>query len=193
MKTPLRSARFAIFTAVAFALAIHSPLHAEEKPAPPAQQKKLTPEEEKQIYEVLAAVREAEKLIVQGKYGEAEKHLRAMVKVMERVLGAEHPDTLGSRNNLADNLEHQGKHTAAEQEHRAVLKIQERVLGAEHPDTAQSCHDLAVCLEAQDKLPEALALMQRAERDWTKILGADHLNSHMAKAGRELIEAKMKR
>ena len=51
------------------------------------------------------------------------------------MLGAEQPDTLASRNNLAVVLSDLGRLREAEAEHRAVLEISTRLLGAEHPDT----------------------------------------------------------
>jgi hypothetical protein len=62
---------------------------------------------------------------------------------VERTLGAEHPDTLTSRNNLAGVLSRQGELQQAAEPYRAVLEILERTLGAEHPDTLTTRHALA--------------------------------------------------
>ena len=51
------------------------------------------------------------------------------------MLGAEHPDTLGSVNNLAYCLETLGDASAALPLYRRALESSERVLGAEHPTT----------------------------------------------------------
>ena len=72
-------------------------------------------------------------LDVQGKYSEAEKEHRAVLAIQEHVLGPKHPDTLRSRNNLANALQNQGKYSEAEKELRLVLPVEERVLGPEHP------------------------------------------------------------
>ena len=79
----------------------------------------------------------------EGKYAEAEAEYRAVLKLREKVLGPEHPDTLASRNNLAGALYGEGKYAEAEAEYRAVLKLREKVLGPEHPDTLLSRNDLA--------------------------------------------------
>ena len=115
-----------------------------------------------------------------------------MLVSRERVLGAEHPDTLKSRNNLAETLRAQRKNAEAEEVHRAALGIMERVLGAEHPNVFTSCANLALCLEDQKKLPESLVLMQRAETGLRNTLGPEHPYSKLAKEGRERIEAAMK-
>jgi len=49
----------------------------------------------------------------QGHYSEAETILRDIVSIREEVLGPEHPDTLASRNDLAQALSEQGKYAEA--------------------------------------------------------------------------------
>ncbi len=49
--------------------------------------------------------------------------------IKERVLGAEHPDTLTTRHNMAWALDKQGKYDEAMRIYEEVLNIQERVLG----------------------------------------------------------------
>jgi hypothetical protein len=58
------------------------------------------------------------------------------------VLGAEHPDTLASANNLAGSLSKQGKYADAEQMLLATLASQQRVLGPAHPNTLQTASNL---------------------------------------------------
>jgi hypothetical protein len=45
----------------------------------------------------------------QGKYDEPEKMQREVLTVRKGVLGADHPDTLTTADNLADSLSGQGK------------------------------------------------------------------------------------
>jgi hypothetical protein len=70
------------------------------------------------------------------------------------VLGADHPHTLTSRNNLALVLHGQGLLVEAAAEHRAVLHARERVLGADHPHTLTSRNNLAAVLRDQGTLDE---------------------------------------
>ena len=58
------------------------------------------------------------------------------------MLGAEHPDTLLSANNLAAYLSNQGKHTEAERMLLAALASLQRVLGPAQPDTLQTASSL---------------------------------------------------
>ena len=110
----------------------------------------------------------------QGHYSEAETILRDIVSIREEVLGPEHPDTLASRNILANALRGEGKYAEAEAEHRAVLKLREKVLGPEHPDTLGSRNNLANALDSEGKYAEAeaenRALLKLAE----KVLGPEH-------------------
>jgi hypothetical protein len=60
-----------------------------------------------------------------------------------RVLGAEHPGALSSRNNLAYAYESVGRLGEAITLYEQTLADRLRVLGAEHPDTLSSRNDLA--------------------------------------------------
>jgi len=59
------------------------------------------------------------------------------------VLGAEHPATAQSLNNLAGVLKDQGRYGEAEPLYRRALAIHEKGLDAEHPDTATALWYLA--------------------------------------------------
>jgi len=71
----------------------------------------------------------------QGRYAEAEPLYQRALAARERVLGAEHPSTLTSVNNLAVLYESQGRHAEAEPLYQRALDGMERVLGKDHPDT----------------------------------------------------------
>ena len=58
-----------------------------------------------------------------------------LLPIQERVLGAEHPDTLATRANLADCSRLAGDAAEARDHYAELLDIRERVLGTEHPDT----------------------------------------------------------
>jgi hypothetical protein len=69
--------------------------------------------------------------------------------IREKALGAEHPDTGTSLNNLANLLESQGDYVGAKPLYERALAIHEKALGAEHPDTGTSLNNLASLLESQ--------------------------------------------
>ena len=61
----------------------------------------------------------------------------------ERVLGAEHPDTLTARANLAYWTGQAGDAAGARDQYAALVPVRERVVGAEHPDTLTARDNLA--------------------------------------------------
>jgi tetratricopeptide (TPR) repeat protein len=67
------------------------------------------------------------------RYEEAYAFAIQTIEIQERVLGAEHLDTLATRHWIALALNNQGKYEEALEIYGEVLSITERVLGAEHP------------------------------------------------------------
>ena len=77
---------------------------------PPARPRRGAPR-----YTSAAATTSPSALRAQGKNAEAEAEHRSVLAIRQRVLGAEHPDTLTTRNNLAAALRAQGKYAEAEE------------------------------------------------------------------------------
>ena len=80
----------------------------------------------------------------------------------ERTLGAEHPSTLDSVNNLAVCLRAMGQLKDAEALYRRALEAHERTLSAEHPSTLATVNNLAECRRAMGQLKDAEVLYRRA-------------------------------
>ncbi|KAK3938097.1 kinesin light chain [Diplogelasinospora grovesii] len=116
----------------------------------------------------------AESSFMLGKYQDAEELYRQALKLRTQVLGAEHPSTLVSMNNLALVLNSQGKYEEAETLHRQALELSAKVFGAEHPSTLASINNLASVLNSQGKYEEAETMYRQALKLWTKVLGAEH-------------------
>lgn len=89
---------------------------------------------------------------------------RRALETRERLLGAEHPDTLASMNTLATLLESQGDYSGAGQLLRRALEISERVLGLDHQETLSSTNNLAIVLGINGNYATAEALLLRASR-----------------------------
>jgi hypothetical protein len=71
-----------------------------------------------------------------GECGDAREALRLLSELLpdrERVLGADHPDTLRTRNNIAGWYGDCGDAREALRLFSELLPDQERVLGADHP------------------------------------------------------------
>jgi tetratricopeptide (TPR) repeat protein len=92
----------------------------------------------------------------------------------ERLLGADHPSTLASRNNLAAAYQDAGRTAEAIQLHERTLSDCERLLGADHPDTLASRNNLAEAYRGAGRTAEAIPLHERTLSDSERLLGADH-------------------
>ncbi|MFH8453898.1 tetratricopeptide repeat protein [Streptomyces fungicidicus] len=106
----------------------------------------------------------------------AEEHLlrQHVLNAVTRRLGAEHPDALPSRNNLAVALAGLARYQEAADLFRRVLTDRERTLGPDHPDTLTSLNNLAAALVGLGRYQEAIGLHRRALADRERTLGPDH-------------------
>ncbi|KAJ5504600.1 Tetratricopeptide-like helical [Penicillium fimorum] len=109
-----------------------------------------------------------------GRYNEAKVIFFDCLKVREKALGPEDPDTLTSVSNLGSVLEQQGKYEEAEAMHRRALAGRETILGPEHPDILTSVSHLGSVLEQQSKYEEAEAMHRRALAGREIVLGPEH-------------------
>ena len=74
-----------------------------------------------------------------------------VTETRKRVLGAEHPSTPTSINNLASTYWNQGRWKEAEEQFVQVMETRKRVLGAEHPSTLTSINNLVITLNSQSR------------------------------------------
>ena len=92
----------------------------------------------------------------------------------ERVLGADHPYTLATRNELAEAYRGMGRTAEAITLFERNLADRERVLGADHPDTLLSRSNLASAYRGTGRTAEAITLHEQTLADRERVLGADH-------------------
>jgi hypothetical protein len=92
----------------------------------------------------------------------------------ERMLGADHPDTLSSRNNLANAYVAAGRAAEAIPLHEQTLAAHERMLGPDHPSTLDSRNNLANAYVAAGRAAEAIPLHERTVTDYERVLGPGH-------------------
>ena len=104
-----------------------------------------------------------------------------MIKLQEKVLGPEHPDTLATRNGLGNVLADQGKYAQAETEYRAVIKLEEKVL-VPSTLTLATRGNLAGMLFEQGKYAEAEAEYRAVIKLEEKVLGPEHPDTLMTRA-----------
>ena len=92
----------------------------------------------------------------------------------ERVLGADHPDTLTVRNNLAGAYKSAGRLAEAVELFERVLADRVRVLGPDHPDTLTTRNNLAGAYYSVGRFGEAIELFERVLAERERVLGSDH-------------------
>jgi len=97
----------------------------------------------------------------------------ALLPDMERVLGADHPDTLTMRNNLAADYQDAGRAAEAIPLFEQTLADRERVLGADHAHTLHTRGNLAAAYQVAGRTAEAITLHEQTLADRERVLGAD--------------------
>jgi tetratricopeptide (TPR) repeat protein len=95
----------------------------------------------------------------------------------ERVLGAEHPDTLTIHHILAYAYRAAGRTAEAIAIFRSLLVTRERVLGAEHSDTLETRYNLATAYQDMGRTGEAIAIDEPLLATQERLLGAEHPNT----------------
>ena len=73
-----------------------------------------------------------------GDYAKARELDEGNLTRQRRILGDDHPNTLVSANNLANDLRRLGEHQAARELDEDTLTRRRRILGENHPDTLTS-------------------------------------------------------
>ncbi|WP_299540685.1 FxSxx-COOH system tetratricopeptide repeat protein [uncultured Streptomyces sp.] len=95
----------------------------------------------------------------------------------QRILGADHPDTLTTRHNLAFSYWQAGRTTEAIALQEAVLTDRERILGTEHPNTLTAREHIALSYWQAGRTTEAIALQEAVLTDTERILGTEHTDT----------------
>ena len=108
-----------------------------------------------------------------GEYAKAEPLYEAL-RIFQKVLGPEHPDTATSLNNLAELYQDMGEYAKAEPLLQEALRIRQKVLGSEHPDTATSLNNLAELYRVFGEYAKAEPLYQEGLRIRQKVFGPEN-------------------
>ena len=107
-------------------------------------------------------------------FTQAIEYGKPLVADAERVLGPDHPDTVGARHNLAVAYWAARRLDEAIPLFERTLADTERVLGADHPDTLTTRNNLASAYRAARRLDEAIPLFERTLADRERVLGETH-------------------
>jgi eukaryotic-like serine/threonine-protein kinase len=98
-----------------------------------------------------------------------------------RLLGADHPDTLRSMNNLANAYGDLGRNDESLKLHEETLARRKVVLGPDHPDTLFSMNNVAFGYATAKRFDEAIQLGLEALARRSETLGPDHPHTLMSR------------
>ncbi len=100
--------------------------------------------------------------------------LEGTLKLQETKLGLDHPNTLMTRNNLAQNYRAVGRISEAFALYETTLRAREAKLGPDHPDTLRSRNNLAAAYFVAGRVDQAVPILEATYRKMEMILGLDH-------------------
>jgi tetratricopeptide (TPR) repeat protein len=101
------------------------------------------------------------------------QHERAL-ELRMAALGPDHPDTLATRNNLAQAYQDNGRLDLAIPLYERTLAARVAALGPDHPDTLVTRNNLALAYRDAGLWDRAIPLFERTLADETARLGPDH-------------------
>ncbi len=109
-----------------------------------------------------------------GRWEEAGQTHRAVAADRERLLGADHPDTLASRYEAAFALGRTGHPGEALRAYKGVAETRIRALGADHPDTLAVRQEMAYCLGRLGRYADAHQVYTSVLAARERVMGAEH-------------------
>ncbi|GGQ89984.1 serine/threonine-protein kinase [Streptomyces flaveolus] len=109
-----------------------------------------------------------------GRWTEASELLRAVAGERERLLGADHPDTLASRYEIAFTLSRTGRAADALRAYKRVAEARIRILGADHADTLAARQEMAYVLGRLGRYADAHQVYTAVLAARERTMGADH-------------------
>ncbi|MFT3882283.1 MAG: serine/threonine-protein kinase [Gemmatales bacterium] len=110
---------------------------------------------------LLTIVNLAELLRDTGRPQMAETEYVALLPVMQRVVGKDHPETLRAQSDYARTLKMVGKLDEAEKLFRLTIDQRKRINGEDHPSTLFTMNSLALLLLDRQQYPEAESLFKQ--------------------------------
>ena len=143
--------------------------HAYQDIALPAARLHHTAQEALTIKQALATV-----ATEAGDFDGAIEILKDATEESGRLLGADHPDTLRSRNNLASAYQDAGRLNDAIPLFEETLTTEEQLFGPDHPDTLITRNNLASAYRAAGRLNDAIPLHEENFKARTQLLGPNH-------------------
>ncbi|MGV4925046.1 tetratricopeptide repeat protein [Streptomyces sp. BHT-5-2] len=144
-----------------------SPALGSDRPAPPGDHHAL-------LAALAGRLAQAHALAGADRHFEAQELRTEVLAGRERLLGPDHPDTLGCRHDIAVGLGRLGRLEECRTAAREVAEARTRVLGAHHPDTLASRWQHAFVSGRLGRWAEALTAYQEVAAGQAAALGPDH-------------------
>jgi tetratricopeptide (TPR) repeat protein len=110
----------------------------------------------------------------QRRLADSEALFREVLAHQQRVLGPEHPDTMGNQGNLGFVLTREGLREEGERLLRSTLETERRVLGSGHPFTVDAMVKLAGSRLRGGALDEAERLFREALEANVRLIPSDN-------------------
>ncbi|HUS30394.1 MAG TPA: serine/threonine-protein kinase [Kofleriaceae bacterium] len=110
----------------------------------------------------------------QGDVKSAQARYEGALALAQKELGADHPGTLTTLNQLGNLAKQQGRFADARKYLEQVVASRERVLGKDHPDVASALNNLGNVYRVEGKLDDAKQLYERSLAIRIAALGPTH-------------------
>lgn len=107
-------------------------------------------------------------------YHNAQEYYLKASRILEQVLGPEHPDIVNLWNYIGDTYQCLGDYDKALEYHHKALEIQERHQDTKQYDVAFTYYHLATAYKAKQDYDKAMAYYNKALDSWKQALGEHH-------------------
>ena len=131
----------------------------------------------KLLGQAISYMNQAEMLIQQAKYRDAMNLLAAALKIREKELGEEHPDTAATYDSISRVYLYLGDYKQALHFAERALKIREDTLSHSNATTATSYNNIGMVYSRMGDYDKALEWYTRAKDILEQVLGENHPNT----------------
>ncbi|HEX4452902.1 MAG TPA: serine/threonine-protein kinase [Kofleriaceae bacterium] len=117
---------------------------------------------------------EAEVLVYENRFGDAERAMRKSLDLAEKLFGADHPIVGGAYGTLSQIVDAEGKHAEQLADAQKAFDILRAAYGDVHPQVATATGNLSVAYRANDRLDDARRELLAADRMYEQLYGPNH-------------------
>jgi predicted Ser/Thr protein kinase len=117
---------------------------------------------------------EAQVLVYENRFGEAERAMRKGLDLAEKLFGSDHPIVGGAYGTLSQIVDAEGKHDEQLALAQKAYDNLRAAYGDVHPQVAAATGNLAIAYRANDKLDDARRMMLVTDKLYDQLYGPDH-------------------